>query len=353
MAAGIAPGAIVARVGSGHVAQASPPNAPDPPLGDFWSGRAFGLALAGTLALESVVAGTRAAILPDTWLERAPRAAVDRRWRQARPRTLLERRLVDGRVGLSVQADDDVGFRVWAPRHGCYLVAPDGCRILGAPPAGPAWRWERLVLAQVLPLAAVLRGREVFHASAVALAGRAVAFLGGSGVGKTTLASRIVARGARLVTDDVLAVEVAGATVRAHRGGAVARIDPRELRTLAPAERQALGPVRVRGEKCHVTPALAAAQLPLALTYHLVRPAGGRGVRIVPVRPYDPALLLGSAFLSYYTAAERLRRQLESCAAIAHSVPLFQVRAGAGATSADVADAVLRHAESALGERGA
>jgi ABC-type multidrug transport system ATPase subunit len=53
------------------------------------------------------------------------------------------------------------------------------------------------VLAQVLPLAAVLRGIDVLHASAVALAAGPIAFLGGSGAGKTTLASRIVARGAR------------------------------------------------------------------------------------------------------------------------------------------------------------
>ena len=174
-----------------------------------------------------------------------------------------------------------------------------------------------------------------------------------SGAGKTTLASRIVARGARLVTDDVLAVEATAATVRAHRGGAVARIDPRELRALTPAERRALG----RGARCAArsgmsTPALAPARLPLALTYHLVRPADGRGVADRrPCDPYDPALLLGNAFLSYFTAPERLRRQLESCAAIARSTPLYQVRAGAGATSADVADAVLRHAEVALGER--
>ena len=63
------------------------------------------------------------------------------------------------------------------------------------------------MLAQVLPLAAVLRGTHVLHASAVALAGRAVAFMGRSGVGKTTLAGRIVAHGARLMTDDVLAVD--------------------------------------------------------------------------------------------------------------------------------------------------
>lgn len=339
-------------MGSGHVARPSPSNAPDPPLGDSWSGRAFGLGLAGTLALDGVVAaGTTGRT--DTWLERAPRTEVDRRWREATPRTLLDRRLGDGRVGLSVACDDEIGFRVWAPRHGCYLVSPDGRRVLGAPPAGPAWRWERLVLAQVLPLAAVLRGLDVLHASAVAVAGRAVAFLGGSGAGKTTLASRIAASGAPLVTDDVLAIEPAGGGVRAHRGSTVARVDPRELRAMTPAQRRTLGPVLVRGEKCHVAPVPAPASLPLGLTYHLQRPADVTGVEIVAVRPYDPMLLLGSSFLTYLTARERLRRQLECFAAVARATPLHQIRVGPDANSADVADAVLRHAELALGQRAA
>jgi hypothetical protein len=315
--------------------------------GDGWFGRAFGLVLAGDLPLESV-APARPGRRVDTWLERASRAAVDRRWRSARPHTLLERRLVDGSVGLSVERDEEMGFRVWAPRHGCYLVTPDGRRVIAAPPSGPAWRWERLVLAQVLPLAAVLRGTHVLHASAVALAGRAVAFMGRSGVGKTTLAGRIVAQGARLVTDDVLAIDDSQAAVRAHRGGAVARIDPRELRAMTPDERRILGTVHGRGEKWHVTPALAPERLPLGLTYHLVRPTAAKETEIVAIRPYDPALLLGNAFLPYLTDPERLRRQLEVCAAIADTTPLYQVRVSPRTTSADVAQAVHRHACTAL-----
>jgi hypothetical protein len=318
--------------------------------GDGWYGRAFGLVLAGTLTLQGV-GPARPQRRADTWLERTSRTAVDRRWRAAHPQTLLERRLVDGRVGLSVERDEEIGFRVWAPRHGCYLVAPDGRRVAAAPPAGPAWRWERLVLAQVLPLAAALRGMHVLHASAVALAGQAVAFMGRAGAGKTTLASRMVAHGARLVTDDVLAVDDSRAAVRAHRGGSVVRIDPEELRMMTTDERRLLGAVHGRGEKWHVRPALAPARLPLSLTYHLVRPMAVEGAQIVEVDPYDPALLLGNAFLPYLTDPERLRRQLEISAAIANTTPLYQVRVGPGTSSADVADAVLRHARSVLHER--
>jgi hypothetical protein len=314
---------------------------------DAWSGRAFGLSMAGNLALEGVVASPLDRP-PDARLRRVPRGEIDRVWRDAVPSTLLERRLVDGRIGLSVQRDARVGFRVWAPRHGCYLVAPDGAHIAAAPSAVAAWRWERLVLAQVLPLAAALLGMEILHASAVEMAGQAVAFLGGSGVGKTTLAARIVARGARLLTDDVLAVDMADGAVRAHRGGAVARVDPRELRTMTADERRGLGATRARAEKWHVRPTLAPDHLPLGLTYHLVRRPEVDDVEIARVHPYDPSLLLGSAFLSYLVDPKRLRRQLDVCAAIADTTPLHQVRIGRGATSADVSEAVLEHASSAL-----
>ena len=229
--AALATGAIVAAVGSGHVARPSPPNAPHPPLGDSWSGQAFGLALAGTLALESVVAAARPAAPADTWLERAPRAAVDRRWRRGpaahaaraparrRPGRALgagRRRRRLSRVGAAARvlprrARRPPRRRRAAGRAGVALGAP-------RPRPGPA-----------AGRGAARHGRASTPARS-RCAGRAIAFLGGSGAGKTTLASRIVARGARLVTDDVLAIEVTGAAVQAHRGGTVARIDPRELR---------------------------------------------------------------------------------------------------------------------------
>lgn len=64
-----------------------------------------------------------------------------------------------------------------------------------------------LLLGPVLAAALHQRGRLVLHASAVAMAGGAIAFLGGSGWGKSTVAAALRARGFGLVTDDVLAVD--------------------------------------------------------------------------------------------------------------------------------------------------
>ena len=331
---------------SRNAVRASPPAE----LGGSWSAVAFGLAVGGPLRLDSLVAAP-AAGPPDTRIDRAPRAALDSRWRAARPRPLLERHVAGGGVGLTVQHDDDAGYRVWAPRHGVWMVAADGRSVTGAPPSGPRWRWERLVLAQALPLASVLRGMEVLHASAVCLDGRAVAFLGRSGAGKTTLATRLLARGARLLTDDVLALTTDGASVWAHRGGAVARIDAETVRGMTAAERAALGQVEARGAKWHVRPPTGPARVRLGALYVLSGETGdtaGAGVTVHPVEPIDPGLLLGSAFLPYVAGPERLRRQLDVAAAIAATVPLFAVAAARSAGPAAAADSVAEHARRAV-----
>jgi hypothetical protein len=117
-------------------------------------------------------------------------------------------------------------------------------------------------------------------------------------------------------------------------------------------ERATLGRPRARAEKWHVAPALAPARLPLGITYHLVRPARVADVEVVAVRPYDPALLLGNAFLTYLADPDRLRRQLEVGAAVAQDTPLYQVRVGVDADSARVAEVVLHHADAVLAAGG-
>ena len=64
------------------------------------------------------------------------------------------------------------------------------------------------------------------HASAVEVDGRALAILGSSGSGKSTLAAVLCARGARLVSDDTLRVEVSQGRVICFPGSLAIRLRP-------------------------------------------------------------------------------------------------------------------------------
>lgn len=66
---------------------------------------------------------------------------------------------------------------------------------------------QHLYLNQVLPLVLSKQGKLIFHASAVEVAGGAVAFAAESGRGKSTLAASFAVSGFRFLTDDGLVVE--------------------------------------------------------------------------------------------------------------------------------------------------
>lgn len=68
-----------------------------------------------------------------------------------------------------------------------------------------------LVGGTVLSWVLMVRGACLLHASAVDVGGRAVAFVGSSGMGKTTLATLLCRGGGLLITDDVLRLTPDGA----------------------------------------------------------------------------------------------------------------------------------------------
>jgi hypothetical protein len=64
-----------------------------------------------------------------------------------------------------------------------------------------------LVGGTLLAFVLTLRGEVVLHASAVQVGDEALAFVGASGMGKSTMATLLCADGARLVTDDILRLD--------------------------------------------------------------------------------------------------------------------------------------------------
>lgn len=86
-----------------------------------------------------------------------------------------------------------------------FEISTDGESIKAWPARGaqPA-TMEHLFLNQAVPLALSRQGKLVLHASAVDFGGRALAFIGASGRGKSTLATSFATNGARFITDDGL-----------------------------------------------------------------------------------------------------------------------------------------------------
>lgn len=92
-----------------------------------------------------------------------------------------------------------------------FCVTGDGRKATCTPVPGTSEETcHHLFLNQVLPLMMGQQGKLVFHASAVTLGNRAVAFLGESGRGKSTLAAAFATAGYRFLTDDGLILELAG-----------------------------------------------------------------------------------------------------------------------------------------------
>lgn len=95
------------------------------------------------------------------------------------------------------------------PKLADFKVSSDGRLVRCSPSASiPAEIITHLYLNQVLPLALSRQGALVFHASAVDIQGKGIAFVGNSGKGKSTLAASFATNGFHFLTDDGLIVDL-------------------------------------------------------------------------------------------------------------------------------------------------
>lgn len=72
----------------------------------------------------------------------------------------------------------------------------------------------------------IMSGHLVLHASAVRTGGRGLAFVGASGMGKSTMASLMCADGAALITDDVAPITIVGDNALVTPGAIESRLRP-------------------------------------------------------------------------------------------------------------------------------
>jgi hypothetical protein len=313
-----------------------------------WHGRAFGLEIDSNAPFDSIAPPTDRALTRRVSLDVEPPGALKDVWSPRDASVLSDRSMRAGRPLMRVEADPELGYRIWAPGHGRHLVSSDGTRIRSSVPRSPDRRWERLLMAQPLPLAALLQGLELFHASAVELGGRTVAFVAESGTGKTSLAARLVSEGAGFVTDDVLALEILDRRVIAHAGATVLHLSDAELNAIDPAKRARVGAALRQTDKVHFAVRADSSPRRLTAVYFLSRGPAFKALEIEDVSPPEPRQLLASAFITYLETPARLLAQLDFCAGFAQLVPAFRVRVPRAFGAAALAEEIGSHVEHEL-----
>src|SRR5262249_52789551 len=88
------------------------------------------------------------------------------------------------------------------------------------------------LLGQAISFALVRQRIEPLHATTIVIEGRAVAFLGGSAFGKSTLAASFLVAGHRLLTDDLLVLKTSATEVLAYPGAPRIKLFPAIAKTV-------------------------------------------------------------------------------------------------------------------------
>jgi len=265
-----------------------------------------------------------------------PDETARERWPQG-SELICDERLPGGAVNYRIEAHPDSGYLVSGPEYGAHLLSADGRHLRCFPEGTPDGGWQRMLVAQVLPFAALLHGLEVFHASAVVQGGEVIALLGPSRAGKTSLALELCARGASFMADDVLALETRDGALFAHPGSPVAGVALEHERGQQDnaADDQVIA-LNARERIVQVVGAEEPAALGTLL--FLDRKADG------PERPsfearVDAQLLLAATFNFVLATPERLQRLLE-VAALAARLRVELVACGPDTGVRELADAV-------------
>lgn len=228
-----------------------------------------------------------------------------------------------------VRLADGQTYLQWSDR--CeFLVSTDGglitARLLrrSSPEA-----FHTYLLGQALSFALIQQGFDPLHATVVTIDGLAVAFLGESGYGKSTLAGAFVHAGHRLLTDDLLVLSQQNDGFTAHPG-------PPRIKLFPEIARAVLSP-KVRGTPmAKITPKLVipldedqtvGSAVPLKMIYLLGKPArSGRDSETLTIRRLSQRqaclALLRNTFNTAVTDSGRLARQFAFATSVAASVPV-------------------------------
>ena len=213
---------------------------------------------------------------------------------------------------------------------GEFLVAPNGLEILCSPAAGAEDEsFQVYLLGQAFSFALVKAGFEPLHATAIERDGDALALVGESGQGKSTLAASFLAHGARLLTDDLMLVSPGEPPLQVYPG-------PSRIKLLPDAAERFLGqeatrvPMNPETDKHVITvPSENTCQAPARLRGLYVLEHGESpqaDIRIEPLAGREGFMaLVAHTFNRYLSDPARLRRQLVEVTRIVQGVSVKRI----------------------------
>lgn len=243
------------------------------------------------------------------------------------------------------------GYLLRFPDLADFEVSADGWAVSAWPcPDTTEDTLEHLYLNQVLPLALGRQGKQVFHASAVEVPSGAMAFLGPSGRGKSTLAASFALTGNRFLTDDALLLEPrAGGTYAVQPSHHSIRLWDDSKEELVGAEAD-LAPAVQYTAKARLLSGEALAFCPeprILRRMYFLGAGDAEQVIFTPMAPSEALMgLVGNSFLLDIEGRESLATHFHQIAALAE-LPIFfrlDYPRSYAALSA-VRQAILEHAE--------
>ena len=242
---------------------------------------------------------------------------------------------------------------------GEFVVSADGRDIRCRRADDATWEsFEAYMFGQALSFALVKQRIEPLHATTVVVDGEAIAFLGASAHGKSSLAASFLSAGHRLLTDDLLVVEKRGDSLDAHPG-------PARIKLFAAVARRFLSAVEGRARMNAATEKMivplddhqrCTAPVPLTAVFVVTAPREAcrrSDIAIEPLSRRDAFLnLLGATFNRRIVRPFRLARQFEVMAGVAERISIHTLSYPRSLDRlAEVRDAILERRSGRNGDR--
>jgi hypothetical protein len=241
------------------------------------------------------------------------------------------------------EAEGAPGLAVWEAADGRYLRLryADGTEFLVSRSGTEVWAaWPEpltlddtatYLLGPILGFVLRLRGAVSLHASAIAVAGRAVALLGQAGAGKSTTAVAFARRGNPVLSDDVTPLDDRVGAILAQPGNPRLRLWPTSAQFLFGAA-DALPRLTPNWDKLYLDLgendfAFQETPLPLGAVYVLgPRSRDTRAPFVELLSPQECFMeLVGNTYVRYWLDRAMRAREFELLGRLVRSVPVRRV----------------------------